>query len=335
MAITLKEIAKIAGVSITTVSRVVNNKAIGNMSKETYERIKKIIDITGYAPNPMATALRGIAARVIGVILPSSANPYYSQLGNYIENEAYKNNHLIFICNSNSDSIREKNYISLLKQYNVSGILLCSTGLTNNDIEELSTDKLKFVLLDEDVRGFKGNIILGNDQMGGYKAAQYLYSLGHANVLIILGPEQLISTQERLNGFLGYFREQGIEYDRNLIVQGDFTIQSGYEGVKNLITRNKPFSAIFSMNDLMAIGAMQSLKESAISVPGEVSILGYDNIFIDQYISPMITTIATPLEQLAQAAVQKILSEDKAGDEPGRQLIEPILIERESCKKIN
>ncbi len=335
MKITLKEIAKMAGVSITTVSRVINDNAIGNMSKDKYDRICEIIAMTGYAPDPMATALRSGVSKAIGVILPSSINPYYSQLSHYIENEAYKKEHLIFVCNSNSDVAREKKYIFTLKKYKVSGILLCSTGLSSHDIDELHDETIKLVLLDEEVEGYGGDTVLGNDFLGGYKAAEYLYSLNHEKIVVILGPEKLASKTNRLNGFLSYFSEIGVEYDRNLLVQGDFTIRSGYEGIQSIIDSKKSFTAVFSHNDLMAIGAIQALSENRINVPEEISVLGYDNIFLDQYFSPTISTIATPREELAKIAVSRVM-QGKKGDNSdlGIVLVEPVLIERQSCKKI-
>jgi len=334
MVVTLKEIAKMAGVSTTTVSRVINNKAIGNMSNETYERIKKIIEITGYTPNRLATALRSGLSKVIGVILPDNTNLYYAQLGNYIENQAYENDYLIIICNSNSDIERERKYINILTKYNVSGILLCSTGLTSEEIEKVSQSSVKIVLLDEEVTNFQGHIVIGDDFLGGYKGAEYLYKLGHRKILVILGPSQLNSTKNRLSGFLTFFYEKKIEYDRNLLIEGDFTINSSYRGIKKSIMNKLSFSAIFSFNDLMAIGALQALSEHSFVVPDDISILGYDNIFLDQYISPKITTVATPLEELAETAVKKIVKSKCWEDiKEKRVLIKPTLIERESCTR--
>ncbi len=337
MKINLKEIAKIAGVSITTVSRVYNNKANGKMNKETRDRVKKIIEITGYSPSPLASALRKGFSKLVAVIIPNSVNPYYSQLSHNIENEAYKNGYLTLVCNSDSNIAREKKYISTLKKHKVCGILLCSAGLMNWEIETLlkPEEKIKIVLLDEEINGFKGDIVLGNDYSGGYMAAEYLYSLGHKNIVIILGPKRLISTQKRLKGFLDFFSEVNIEHDKNLIIEGNYSIDSASNELQSMIKKKKLFTAIFSLNDIMAIGAIQTLRENDLKVPDEVSVLGYDNIYLDQFFSPKITTIATPLDKLSKIAVGKIIQGNKnAESNKKRCLIMPTLIERESCKKI-
>ncbi len=337
MKINLKEIAKIAGVSITTVSRVYNNKANGKMNKETRDRVKKIIEITGYSPSPLASALRKGFSKLVAVIIPNSVNPYYSQLSHNIENEAYKNGYLTLVCNSDSNIAREKKYISTLKKHKVCGILLCSAGLMNWEIETLlkPEEKIKIVLLDEEINGFKGDIVLGNDYCGGYMAAEYLYSLGHKNIITILGPKRLISTQKRLKGFLDFFSEVNIEHDKNLIIEGNYSIDSASNELQSMIKKKKLFTAIFSLNDIMAIGAIQTLRENDLKVPDEVSVLGYDNIYLDQFFSPKITTIATPLDKLSKIAVGKIIQGNKnAESNKKRCLIMPTLIERESCKKI-
>ncbi len=329
MGVTLKEIAKMAGVSATTVSRVLNGKAPGNMSRETLEKVTRIVELTGYAPNPVASSLRSGSSKVIGIVLPSSTNPYYAQLGSFIENEAYNNEHLIFVCNSNSDVARERRYIEALKNHRVSGILLCSTGLTSQEIQGLREENARCVLLDEEVKDYQGDIVVGDDWSGGRMGAEYLYGLGHREILVILGPEQLSSTKNRLAGFLSFFAS--IPDAKNTITNGDFTIQSGYVAVSEKL-RRAPFTAVFSFNDLMAIGAIHALQTSGARVPADVSVMGYDNIFIDPYVSPGITTVSTPLDELARTAVAAVIhNPSQPAVALGRRTILPRIIERESC----
>ena len=331
MGVNLKEIARMAGVSTTTVSRVLNGKAPGNMSRETYEKVMRVVELTGFAPNPVASSLRSGSSKVIGVILPSSTNPYYAQLGSYIENEAYNNGHLIFVCNSNSDVARERSYIDTLRNHRVSGILLCSTGLTSREIQGLRESNTRCVLLDEEVGDYPGDIVVGDDFRGGRMGAEYLYRLGHRDILVILGPEQLSSTRNRLAGFRSFF--SSVADARHAIANGDFTIQSGYVAVNEKLP-GTPFTAVFSFNDLMAIGAIHALQRGGVKVPGDVSVLGYDNIFIDHYVSPGITTVSTPLDELARIAVAMVIRRPAAPVAAvGRRSIPPRIIERESCAR--
>jgi len=337
--ISQKEIAKMTGVSVTTVSNVCNNKIKGKMSKKTYEKIKKIIDITDYSPNPIASTLRSGLSKVIAIILPSTTNPYYTQLSYFIENEAYKHELLTFVCNSNSNIDREKKYLNILKNHKVRGILLCSTELINYEIKNILdlSERTNIILLDEEIDNFKGHVIVGDDYLGGYKAAKYLHNLGHKNILTITGPKKLISTNKRLKGFIDYLSITDKKINKELLFEGNFDIESGYDCVYRAIKKNLKFTAVFAFNDLMAIGAIQSLFDNKIKIPSEVSILGYDDIFVDKYFTPKITTIAPPLDEIAKKAVNILIKNINNGVKKSAQkpfLVEPVLIERESCKKI-
>lgn len=331
---TVKDIAEMAGVSTATVSRVLNEKAIGNMRPETYERIKRIIDATKYSPNPMAAALRSGNTRVIGVILPSSINPYYAQLGRWIEQVAFRNGFLTLVCNSDSDIDREKAYINLLIAQRVSGILFCSTALSGNEISAIATDKLQVILLDEQVDSYDGNLIIGDDYTGGYKGAQYLHSLGHEDIFVITGPSHLGSTSARVNGVRQYYRMSGRELDGRYIATGAFTFDSGFRAVQEALDSGLRFTAVFALNDLMAFGAMNALRNAGLDVPTQVSVLGYDNVFIDEFLPPRLSSVATPFDKIANEAIQLVIrnrDETAARDQNSRILIEPSLVIRETC----
>ena len=330
--ITLRDIAKLAGVSTATVSRVLNKKEKGNMRKATCERIKWIIKQTGYTPHALASGLRKGLSNVIGVILPDNVNPYYAQLGKAVENECFHSGYLTLFCNTNSDRKREAAYIKHLTGQRVSGILLCSTGLTGREIRELVPDTINVILMDEELEDFSGDVVIGDDYKGGYEGARYLYNLGHTDILIITGPEKRSSTENRLRGCLDFISETGMVCDGKYIMRGDYNLRTAYNIVKEALINKLGFSVVFAFNDLMAIGVIKALNENNLSVPQDVSVLGYDNIFIDDLTNPAITTIATPFEDLGRIAVKRLLaridSEDKGVE---RILLQPTLIVRESC----
>jgi len=332
MALSLKDIAVLSKVSIATVSRVINHKAKGNMRQETYERVMSIIKETGYTPHALASGLRKGLSKVVGIILPDNVNPYYAQLGKAIENECFKYGYMTFICNTNSDVEREKDYIRHLCGQCVSGILLCSTGLTGDELKLLVKRKMHIILLDEDLDGYKGDVIIGDDFKGGYEGARYLYGLGHRKILVINGPESWDSSRNRLKGFIKYTEELGLTIDNNYISTGNYLLEPAYKIVKNKLSSGTFFTAIFAFNDLMAIGAIKALNENNIQVPMDISVLGYDNIFVDVLFNPNITTVATPVIELGKIAVQQLLK--KSGEdfnETERILLEPSLIIRDSC----
>jgi LacI family transcriptional regulator len=325
---TLKEIARMAGVSVTTVSRVLNEKALGNMRKETYERIQSIIKATGYTPDALAAGLRRGHAQVIGVIVPNTVNPYFAQLGSYIEQEAFNRGYLTLICNSQSDSDREKKYIKHMISQKVSGILLCSSTMTGREIKDLIPENITVVILDEGIEDYPGNMIIGDDFMGGYKGAEYLCTLGHTEIAVVAGSDRFQSSRSRLQGFLKFMTCISGSYDRNLIINGDYTINSAYQGLSSAMQEGMCFTAVFAFNDLMAIGAMKALQENNISIPSDVSVLGYDNIFLDEFISPKITTVATPLEKMSKQVISHILS---GSEEKIKIQLEPNILIRDSC----
>ncbi|MBD3308060.1 substrate-binding domain-containing protein, partial [candidate division KSB3 bacterium] len=215
----------------------------------------------------------------------------------------------------------------------VAGILLCSTGLSGDEIRVMVPRNIEVIMLDEEIPDFGGDIVIGDDLVGGYLGAEYLYGLGHERILIIKAPESLSSCQNRLNGFRTYAHDHEKFLDTRLMVGGDFSLESGYDAVKRALARHAKFTAIFSFNDLMAIGAIKALYEQHYRVPEDISVLGYDNIFIDELVTPRITTVATPLEALGKLAVKKLVHNTTMKDrQHGTHVrLKPKLIIRDSC----
>jgi DNA-binding LacI/PurR family transcriptional regulator len=335
MNITLKDIARMAGVSVATVSRALNSKTAGYMKPETFERIKAIMETVNYTPHALASGLRRGSAKVIGVILPTNVNPYYAQLGSFIENEAFAKGYLTLVCNSYSDIKREKDYLRHLISQKVAGILLCSTGLTGGEIDAIVSGRSRLMLLDEEVDDFGGDVVVCDDYMGGYRGAEYLRRLGHSHVLVVIGPENLISTRNRLKGFLTLMESEEGGYDPSRILKGEYTVERAYEEVGSAIRKGVVFSAVFAFNDLMAIGSIKALKEKGYRVPEDVSVLGYDNIFIDELVNPKITTVSTPLDELGKLAVERLIGPGDNDDAPGfeKRMVEPKILVRDSCAR--
>jgi LacI family transcriptional regulator len=333
MRITLKDIARMANVSVATVSRVLNNKATGNMRPETRERIVRIIEKTNYTPDALASGLRKGLAKVIGVILPNNVNPYYAQLGRVVEDESFARGYLTLACNTDADVGREKDYMRLLTGQRVTGILLCSTGFRGDELERMLPRDIPVILLDEEVDGFTGDVVVGNDVKGGYLGAQYLWELGHRRILLVTGREGLSSSERRLKGCMMFFQEQGHHQPHELILESDYTLEGAHHAILSSLKRSLGYTAVFTFNDLMALGVLKALGEQGIRVPDDVSVIGYDNIFMDDLVSPRLTTVATPLEELAKISVQLIF--EKPEPDARKVVIDPRLIERESCGSIS
>ncbi len=183
MAVTLKDVAKMANVSTATVSRFLNKKHKGNMSHETYRKIEKVIQETRYVPHAIASGLRTGLTKVIGIVVPDNVNPYYAQLGHSIENACFQAGYSALICNTDQNVEKERKYLRLLMGQRVTGIILCSTGLKSEEIEDSAArDVTRVVLVDEAVEGFDGPLVIADDYKGGYTGMEYLYGLGHEKV---------------------------------------------------------------------------------------------------------------------------------------------------------
>ena len=202
------------------------------------------------------------------------------------------------------------------------------SGLPGKEIESLVSAKSRVILLDEDVEDFEGNVVIGDDYLGGWKGAEYLHSLGHCEILLIIGPEKLSSIRNRLRGFCDF--EGRWKGGLHQVVDGDFTIESSYRETCGVLSGGLKATAVFAFNDLMAIGAIRALTDNGYRVPQDISVLGYDNIFIDELMKPKITTVATPLDSLAEKAVRMIVEGvAKRGE---KLLLEPKILVRDSCQ---
>jgi len=330
----IHELSKITGFSVATVSRALNGLINGNMKKETYDKIIKIADSHGYIPNQLSAALRSGFTRIAGVIFPSNINPYYAMLGNLIEEKAFNNGYLTYICNSNYEPNRELFYIRMLKAQMVAGIFLCSTGLTKEILEEFDSDKSPIILLDEEVKEYHGASITIDDFKGGHIGAEFLIRNNHAKIAFMAGPKSVNSSIERLRGALAALKDNRVKIKENYIFYGDYSIESGKRIAGEIGSNYKEISAIFCFNDLMAIGASIGLRKLDIKIPDSMSILGYDNNIFSEIVSPSISTVATPVEEIADTALKIILNKNKNNIiSSNKYIVTPYLIERESTAK--
>lgn len=328
----LKQIARAANVSPTTVSRALNGKINGYMRHETYERVKKLIDEIGYVPHALASGLRRGVASTIGVVVPDISNPYYATICRYVEEACLKSGYSTFICNSDLQTEKEQHYLSLLKNQKVAGIILANFGLRAREIFDSVHDDTKIVCFDDRIPEYERHFVGVDNYKGGYLAARYLAGLGHKRIVILVGPDRYTASQERLIGFKNGIHESGLSFGDCHVAKTGPDYASAVETVKSLVHSNLSFSAIFTFNDLMAIGAIKALTTEQIEVPRAVSVLGYDNIAFGEMLNPSLSTISTPIRELSAIAVENIVSLVKGIELVSKEtILQPELIERESC----
>ncbi|WP_053368550.1 LacI family DNA-binding transcriptional regulator [Bacillus sp. FJAT-27245] len=330
---TIKDIAKRAGVSITTVSRVLNQKEEG-MSEKTREKVLNIIKEAQYQPNQFARGLVTKQSKLLGLIVPTILNPFFPELCRGAEDEANKRAYSLVICNSDDKLEKEEHYLRVLKEQQVDGIILSSKDHLSPESEKLLIDgNIPCALLDRVIEGNKYAAVFLNNELGGYLAGKHLTDLGHRNIACISGPISIWSAFERVKGFRRALREGGIDYSTIPEAEGNFTTQSGYEHAKDLLMNNK-ITALFACNDLMAFGAYQAAYELNIKVPEELSVIGFDDIPFASSLLPKLTTIRQDTYEMGRKAVELLINQIELGKTESVQF-QPELIIRDSTSRLS
>ncbi|MDK2799455.1 MAG: LacI family transcriptional regulator [Clostridiales bacterium] len=296
MKVTINDIAKLANVSKTTVSKVINNKAEG-VGEETRKKILKIIEELNYQPSAIARGLVTKRTHSIGLIIPDIANPFFPQLARGVEDIAIKNGYNVFLCNSDNDVEKEEGYIKAFIDKSVDGMILTSsTSISDSHYQALKEKKIPFILVDRYIEGIEGGAgVFSDNKEGAYKAVNYLLEHGHEKIAFISGPLSITTALHRLNGYQAAHYDKGIEIDYDLVQEGNYHFKSGFEFIEQLITAKKKFSAVFAANDMIAIGVVKALKKHNIKIPDDVEVIGFDDIDTATLVEPALSTVAQPI----------------------------------------
>lgn len=310
MSVTIKDIAKECNVSITTVSRVINNKDEG-VGERTREFILDTIARLDYRPNALARSMITKRTNTIGLVIPDVRNPFFSELARGAEDVCNENGYGIFLCNTDGSMEKEGEYIRILKDRFTDGILFT----TQNTIEYNQTFKLflkkhfPFLFIERYVDELKEvpGVFVDNFQ-GAYKLTQFIINKNHHKILFISGPLTTKNAQHRRNGHLKALNDNGIEAAERFILHGNYRYSGGYKAVKQYIaSHGVDFTALFASNDLMAFGAYEALEEEGLSIPEDVSLAGFDNTPFPQVFRPKITTVEIPAYKMGQTAATMLL----------------------------
>lgn len=327
---TIQDIAKRAGISSQTVSRVINNRP--DVSKETRLRVQQAIKDLRYYPSEMARSLRNKRTNTIGLIVPDNANPFFAEIAKGVEEAGFTAGYTVILCNSNMTPERELAYLELLQTKGVDGIIFIATTAQINQISPLVERGIPVVMFyresgDLNVDTFK----VDNERMG-YTATEHLLQLGHREIACIQPASPQTASQGRVVGYQDALSHYGLRTNPALMPKGNNLVNGGGEAMLKLLQSGASFSAVFACNDAMAIGAMRVLRNAGYQIPQDVSIVGVDDITLANYTEPPLTTIAQPKQQAAHQAVQHLIEriEGKREGGPRRVLLETRLIVRQS-----
>lgn len=335
--VTIKDVAKKAGVSISTVSRVLSPQANDYMREETRGKVRGAIKELDYRPDIRAQSLRGRGTRIIGLVMPDALNPFYQELAYVLEEVCYKEKYGLLVCSSKNSITRELTYIDLLESQKVDGIIISTVGLKETKLNNLVKKGIPIVLMDRDVPGADIPVMFTNNYLGGCQATQHLIELGHKKIACIVGSMHTLSSINRLKGYYDTLGKNGLEVDKKLIKEGKLIYEDGYKLMKELVRKSRDgFTAVFCLNDLVGLGAMRAVQEDSKNIPSDYSIVGFDNISLSSVSNPPLTTIAQPIKEIVQGAFRTIKTWKKQGlPKKEHRFWDTKLIMRESCKEIS
>jgi LacI family transcriptional regulator len=331
---TIKEVAKVANVSITTVSRVSSGGK--GVSAKTHRRVLSVIKELGYSPSAMASGLKTRLSKSIGIAVPETIGDFYGEVINGIESVATKNEYNLIISLNHHIIKEELEAVNFFKAKKVDGAVLVTTSGDDDYVHSLIEEGYNIVLLDRDPHGLKVDTVKIDNFRGGYIATEYLLKLGHSAILFVQGVPYIDSSKERFNGYKKALKDKGIKFNSDFILSGDFFVESGYSSIKKYLDKyGLNFSAIFASNDQMAMGVVKALNDKGISVPNNISVIGFDDSYLSPYVIPPLTTIKQRREEMGKVAAELLLDRISYRDTKGktpRQIIIPVeLIERESA----
>lgn len=325
MSITIKDVAKHAGVSKATVSRVINHNS--RVNEEIKKRVLASIEELGYQPNAIARSLANSTSNVIGLILPDIVNPYFPVLARGIEDAAHKYGYSLFISNTDNNPDIEQEYIEKMCRQQVGGIILISSILDEEKVNKLTELAIPFVLCDRLIDNSPFDTVSIDNYKASYEAVLRLIRQGHKKIFHLSGPSLVQSAEMRRKAYIDAMHEHELE-PKYLI--GDFSYESGYGLMKSVLDKYG-LSAVFAANDLIALGAMSAIHEKGLSIPDDISVIGCDDILFAQMSYPKLSTISVPAYNIGETAVQLLVDRIKGVRSESKNLIlNHTFIERES-----
>ncbi|WP_238883631.1 LacI family DNA-binding transcriptional regulator [Clostridium sp. YIM B02551] len=332
MATSIKDVAREAGVSIATVSRVLND--IDVVNEETKKKVLDAIKKLGYRPNIVARSLKTQRTKTIGILVPDISSQFYPEVVRGAEDVSNIYDYNVILCNSDFDGEKEKEYLKVLKEKMVDGVLYMSSSLQDETLDLINELDLKTVLVEtKDKEGTLPSVIIDNVK-ATYDATKYLLDKGLKNIGYIgMEKEALNAWAERYNGYEKALKEANVNVDEKLTFFKSLKANTGYEGINEILSSGKKLDGLVCGSDEVAMGAINALRDKGIKVPEDVKVIGFNNISVAELFYPKITTVAQPMYDMGSVAMRMLIKiiNQKPIDQ-AHYVLEHELIERESCK---
>lgn len=332
MSTTMRDVAALAGVSIKTVSNVVNQRPY--VSAEVRAKVLDAIAALDYRPNRTAQALRTRRARSLAAIVPDIQNSFFTSVIRGIEDAAYQAGYMLFLFDVEDDLEREEQCVDILSADTVAGVVLCTSDESRleRQINVLRAGNIPIVLLERVREGLQADTIVTENAQGSYEAVQHFLAAGHRRIGVITGPDYYAPGRERLEGYLRAIGDHGLVVEEGLIRLTDFTISGAQAATDELLRLPSPPTAILVCSGMMALGTVEIIRERGLRMPEDIALIIFDDPEWCKIIDPPITTIAQPAYAMGQAASELLLQRLQQVDNPPQHIrLAPTFVHRKSC----
>ncbi|MBO1513432.1 LacI family DNA-binding transcriptional regulator [Metabacillus bambusae] len=329
---TIYDVAKEAGVAISTVSKVLNNT--GSIGAKTRKKVEETMQKLNYQPSVAASVKKRI--QTIGLLIPNIADPFMAEIARTIEDHGRKFGFSLMICSTDNDLDKEIEYVSILKQKYIDGIII-ATGLKNTvALKELISSEIPVALLAREVPSLAVNTVVVNDFLGAFEATSYLIKLGHQKIAIVTEDIYFPVTKSRLDGYKQALEQAGKNYNENLVSINNTSFTDALDSTVKLLNLPEPPTAIFASTEPLAIGAMQGARESGFDIPKDISIVGFDNSILAEMCYPQLTTVSQPIQEMGKKIIELLVEEIKDPKKLKQRIVmSPELVIRGTASEMN
>ena len=328
---TIYEVSKLAGVSLATVSRVMNNS--GKVTVQTRQKVLTAIEQLGYRPNSMAQSLASKRSNSVGILIPELHGPFFGIMLSSVERELREAGKRVIITAGHSDERKEKDCIEFLLASSCDALILHIYSVSHRFIKDLSKGSVPIVLLNGFLPEIADRCISLDNEHGGYVATKSLLERGHRQIAYVSGPHWKVDSFKRLSGHKRALAEFGIEVDEQLIFEGDFEEASGRQAMNHFLKLGVSFTGVVCANDEMAAGVMDTARTHGLNIPDDVSVIGFDNVDFTRFLNPKLTSIDCRIDEMGQMAARCVLKNAYGeSDLDIQNTFEPNLVLRESVK---
>lgn len=328
----IKSVAKKAGVSVATVSRVLNHPDA--VAPDTKEHILNVMESLDYRPNWMARGLKLNRTGVIALLIPEITDIGYMEIAKGVEDVAHQKSYNIMLCSTEDDKNKEKGYIENFIDRKVDGIILVSTYLKKSDLVQIRKQDISVVLIGKNEELSGENLVYTDYRAAAAEATRHMIEIGYKRIGVICGSRPKLENADKLEGFRKTMEEEGLVSPPEYFFSEENSLEGGYLAASRMLNLRERPQAIFVTSDIMAIGAMEKIKQSGLSIPGDIAVVGFDNLKISGYFEPKLTTVTKPVYRMGLVAARllfDVMEESQEDAEPQEILIQSKLKVRKSC----